>query len=276
MILENDVALVEISNNGAEIHHFIYKPTQKEWIWNGDPSFWDQHNPILFPIIGSTYDHKIHLKGKEYVLGNHGFARRAYFKTIDHTKSSVELCLEANADTLSQYPYEFKLSVRYDLEKASLKIHYSIENCSQKAMPFSFGLHPAFMMSTNGVNGVQTVFFPNKEKNLPQSILNNDNSLAFDDAFFEKTPTLLLENVASPFVILKDKNNWMRVSVMGYRWLAFWKKPKAAFLCIEPWLGHSDFEKVDCDFSQREGTLILEARRTFVITHKLEASLKGE
>ncbi len=275
MILENELCKVEISNNGAEIHHFINKETGKEWMWDSNPKYWDQHNPILFPIVGSTYDKKIRINGKIYEMGNHGFTRRAVFKTVSESTNSCELCLESNKETLSQYPFEFKLNVRYDLEGTCLKIHYSIENKSSEDMPFSFGLHPAFMTSTNGVDGIQSVVFPNQENDLPENILNTQtNTLEFTDEFFKKVPTLFLKNVASPYVTLIDGNNTMKVSVMGYKYLAFWKKPEANFLCIEPWHGHSDFEEVNCDFSEREGTLILKPNRIFTTTHELIAGVR--
>ncbi len=275
MILENEVCKVEISNNGAEIHHFINKLSQKEWMWDGDPKFWDQHNPILFPIVGSTYDKKIRINNEIYEMGNHGFARRAFFKTVHESDLSCELCLESDAKTLKQYPFEFKLSVRYDLHETSLDIRYTIENLSNKDMPFSFGLHPAFMTSSNGVDGKQFVLFPNQEKDLPKSILNmQTNCLEFSDEFFKTTPTLFLENVASPYVVLEDGDDTMKVSIMGYKYLAFWKKPEAPFLCIEPWHGHSDFSEVDCDFKDREGTLILKPNRIYTTTHNLVAGVK--
>lgn len=274
MILENDVCKVEISNQGAEIYHFLVKKSNKEWMWDGNPSYWDQHNPILFPIIGSTYDKKIHLGKETYEMGNHGFARRAVFETVESSHKHCVLLLRSNEDTLKQYPFAFKLWVRYELKECALTIRYTIENDSTCDMPFSFGLHPAFMTSNNGINGSQMVHFPNQETNLPESILDTkSNSLIFTDAFFEKTPTLLLENVSSAYVVLVDGLDRMKVSVMGYKWLAFWKKPAASFICIEPWLGHSDFEEINCDFSEREGTLILAPHRSFVINHYLEASI---
>ena len=275
MILENDVCKVEISNVGAEIHHFINKKTNTEWMWDGDKAFWDQHNPILFPIVGSTFDKKIHLGQETYEMGNHGFARRALFTTQNSDLNSCELLLESNMETLAQYPFEFKLKVRYDLDGTCLNITYTVENHSNKDMPFSIGFHPAFMTSHNGKDGSQVVRFSNQEKDLPQAIFNQEkNSLAFTDEFFKGTPTLLLENIVSPYVVLEDGNDTMKVNVVGYRWLAFWKKPEAKFLCIEPWHGHSDFEEVNCDFSEREGTLILKPKRIYTTTQTYVAGVK--
>ena len=275
MILENDVCKVEISNLGSEIHHYINKNTGKEWMWDGNPQYWDQHNPILFPIVGSTYDKKIRINGKVYEMGNHGFARRAVFKTVFESKNSCELVLESNKETLSQYPFEFKLNVRYDLDGLCLNIRYNIENCSDQDMPFGFGLHPAFMTSSNGLNGSQTVVFSNEEKSLPTSILNKEKkSLEFTDAFFKETPTLFLENMASSYVTLIDNHNTMKVSIMGYKYLAFWKKPEANFICIEPWHSHTDFEEFKGDFFEREGTIILKPKRIYTTTHSLIAGVK--
>mgnify|MGYP001370628931 CR=1 FL=1 len=275
MILENNDCRVEISNSGAEILHFIHKQSQKEWKWDGNKQFWDQHNPILFPIVGSTYDKKIRINGNIYEMGNHGFARRAYFKTVSESSIQCELVLMHSEETLKQYPFEFKLSVRYQLEGSKLMIQYTIENLSTLDMPFSIGFHPAFMTSQNGVSANQIVKFPNLENDLPESICDKEtNTLVFNDQFFQKVPTLLLENCHSPYVILEDGNNTMKVDIIGYRWLAFWKKPEAHFLCIEPWHGHDDFNEVTGDFSQREGTLILKPNRIFTTSQCYEAGVK--
>ena len=80
--------------------------------------------------------------------------------------------------------------------------------------------------------------------------------------------------MASPYVTLVDGKDTMKVSIMGYKYLAFWKKPEANFLCIEPWHGHSDFAEVHCDFKDREGTIILKPNRIYTTTHSLEAGVK--
>jgi galactose mutarotase-like enzyme len=271
MKIENANLSLEVSLKAAEMHSLIFKPSGKEWIWSGDPTFWSGRNPILFPIIGSTYDKKIRIDGQEFVMGNHGFTRNADFVCELHSEDEIRLSFSFNPVTLSQFPFEFKLSVTYKLCDDHVQIIYDIDNLSAKDMPFSFGLHPAFLHSANGADAPICVEFPCLETGLPQSILNHPEKqvLAFTDAFFETTPTLILSPVASPYVTLIDEEDRVDVSCMGYRWLAFWKKPKAHFLCIEPWHGHDDFGVVTADFKDREGTIILAPGRRFTTSYDI-------
>lgn len=68
---------------------------------------------------------------------------------------------------------------------------------------------------------------------------------------------ILFEHLRSPYVTLTNGKNSVKVSVAGYRWLAFWTKQNAPYLCIEPWHGHGDFEEVHVPFEEREGTIQL-------------------
>ena len=60
------------------------------------------------------------------------------------------------------------------------------------------------------------------------------------------------------------------VSVAGYRWLAFWTKPNAPYLCIEPWHGHGDFEEVHVPFEQPRGHDSAERKRRFTTSYTIE------
>lgn len=263
MILENSNYKVEISTAGAEMHHLWVKATQKDWIWQGDPKFWSQRNPILFPIVGSTYDKKLHFEGQITSIGNHGFARYAQFKMIHSSTTQLELELTDTVESYAQYPFHFALRVNYELHDEGLDVTYTIQNKDTVEMPFSFGLHPAFATTHNGVNGSQRIEFSHPEKQLPSSISQGAQCLEFTDEFFKHTPTFMMEYPQSTDVTLVDGNHRMTVGIVGYRWLAFWKKPEAKFLCIEPWHGHDDFEEVPQLFKDREGTLILDPGHSY-------------
>ena len=72
--ITNDAVTLSVSTKASEIHAF-HKNGGREWMWQGDPQFWSGRNPTLFPLVGSTYDKKLHIDGKTYAIGNHGFAR---------------------------------------------------------------------------------------------------------------------------------------------------------------------------------------------------------
>ena len=89
-------------------------------------------------------------------------------------------------------------------------------------------------------------------------------------ATFNNIPTLLFEHLRSPYVTLTNGKNSVKVSVAGYRWLAFWTKPNAPYLCIEPWHGHGDFAEVHVPFEEREGTIQLRENASFTTSYTIE------
>ena len=266
MNLQNEFIRVELMNQGAQIRHFVQKSTGKDWIWSGDPNFWPQHNPILFPMVGSTFDGKIRWENHTTQMGNHGFTRYADFTCNKIESDHIQCTFVASAETLTQYPYEFELKVDYRLKGHALAIVYTIVNHSDRLMPFNFGLHPAFQTHYNGLDGPIDIRFSHPEPQMDASIVDAQDPyvIHLSDAFFERFPTYILEAPKSNYVELVEKDGCLRVYTSGYRWLAFWKKPQARFICIEPWHSHDDFEEKTQLFKDREGTLWLLPHHHFV------------
>jgi len=142
--LESGTAAVVVDEHASEIHSFRRKDTDFEYMWQGDPAYWKGRNPTLFPMVGSTWDKILHINGKEYVTGNHGFTRNADFTCIEHDDSHLVMELKSSDETREQYPFDFTLHITYALEGETLKISYEITNENEVVMPFNFGLHPAF------------------------------------------------------------------------------------------------------------------------------------
>jgi len=63
--IENPFLYVEVSDRGAELMRIMRKNTGAEILWNGDPAFWSYRSPILFPNVGSTWQKKMKINGKE-------------------------------------------------------------------------------------------------------------------------------------------------------------------------------------------------------------------
>jgi galactose mutarotase-like enzyme len=265
MILANEHLTLRIEREAAEMHSLVDHATGKEILWNGDPAYWSGRNPILFPIVGSTFDKLIHLFGETTTMGNHGFARHRVFKIVDQHETSLTLALESDESTLAQYPFAFTLSVTTSLKGRSVHLDYVITNRDEKPMPFSFGLHPAFALSDpNG--GI--IEFPKAEHHplIPQP----NTRITMDDVFFDEHKTFLITQPQSPYVDLIQPDYRVRVSCEGYPWLAFWKKANAKFLCIEPWHGHTDYEETTTDFYAREGTIVLQPGESFKTNYSIQ------
>ncbi|EFR84784.1 protein LacX, chromosomal, partial [Listeria monocytogenes FSL F2-208] len=111
--LENEVLLVEMKTAGAELTRIFHKDTGLEYLWNADSKFWGRHSPVLFPTVGRLVDDIYLVDGKQYHLGQHGFARDRDFQVIEQTENTVRFELDADEDSLAIYPYKFKLSIVY-------------------------------------------------------------------------------------------------------------------------------------------------------------------
>lgn len=267
-VLENYEARVVVDEHASEIHSFVDRETDNEYMWQGDPKFWAGRNPTLFPMVGATWDKILHIKGKEYHTGNHGFTRRSDFTCIEHDDSHCVMELNDSPSTLEEYPFHFNMRIKYVLEGRKLFIYYTITNTSDVDMPFNFGLHPAFNCPTDGGNFEDYYL----ELNQPETFdwldthLNQETRIELDRDALAKT--IIISDPASTEASLTNGKHGVTVGFHGYPWLAFWS-PNAPFVCIEPWYSHTDFEEVRVPFEQREGTLTLKPQESFEASYSI-------
>lgn len=96
--------------------------------------------PVLFPICGGLPDHP---------LPQHGFARdRPWSLALLEDGEGVRLQLCDDPSTLALFPHRFRLSLELRPELAALEIKAVVENAGAELLPFSFGLHPYFQVSS--------------------------------------------------------------------------------------------------------------------------------
>lgn len=100
--------------------------------------------PFLFPIFGRLTDWKYTWEGNEYSMGIHGFGHTSVWQVAEHTENSLRLVLEANEETLAQYPFRFRVMLTFRAENGSISIEQKYENRDHRPMPFNFGFHPYF------------------------------------------------------------------------------------------------------------------------------------
>ena len=278
MQIENNKAVLTVSEHAAEITGFTDKETGREYMWNGDPAFWAGRNPILFPIVGNTWSKSYTWNGKTYSMGNHGVARNAEFTCVEHTEDRIVMQLKDSAESLAVYPFPFVLEVSYTLKEKKVLVDYKIENTGTERMPFSFGLHPAFKCPT----GEGENFFDywielaceerlnrlNKEtlEFVPDEFTTKKIALDYDVLF----NTIVLQDALSPRVSLTNGEHGVTISCAGYKWLAFWTKPNAPYVCLEPWHGHGDFGPNDTPFDKREGTVVLAPGGVYRTSYDIE------
>lgn len=283
MKLENERYVVTFCEKGGEIESFTDKQTGIQYMWQGDPAYWGGKNPTLFPLVGNTYSKTYEINGKRYEMKNHGLIRYAVLQGTQ-LDDKVIMELDSDEDTLSKYPFPFHYEVEYTLKDNVLTIVYHITNTGSQEMPFTFGLHPGFNCPLCEGERFEdyTLRFSNPEQ-LKQLVFDVDKKEPYqieevslqeipcDYDLIEKYATLVYEGAKSAYVTLQGKQHGVRVSLIGYPYVAFWTSGKGApFICLEPWYGHADFSEVKEDFYHREGTMILSPGKTFTTSYTIE------
>ena len=128
--MENHFLCVEVSDRGAELMRIVRKDTGAEILWNGDPTFWDYRSPILFPNVGSTWQKKMKINGKEYQTRQHGFAREKEFTCVEECVEKLRYQLVSDEETGKYYPFEFVLWITYELQEKQIIVTWEVENLS--------------------------------------------------------------------------------------------------------------------------------------------------
>ncbi len=268
-ILKNDILKIEINEHGAELSSIFGIKSGKEYLWHGDKKYWGRRSPVLFPVVGKYKDLKSVYNGKEYSLSQHGFARDCDFKLTEKTENTVSFELTENEETLSKYPFKFRLICYFKLCENKITVGWKVTNTNEKEMYFSIGAHPAF----NCEKG-KTVITMNKE-NPQYSLLNSDglylppkypleSSFVLTDSVFDND-ALIIENSGVTSVTLSGGGKDFVTVNFTAPLFGVWSpvKKNAPFVCIEPWYGRADAADFDCDLKGREWGNTLSSGETF-------------
>lgn len=268
--LKNEDVVVTIDTFGAEMTS-IKDKNMKEYMWCGDKKYWGRHSPVLFPIVGRLKDDKYTYEGKEYNMGQHGFARDMEFRCTKHTDSEVWFELEANEDTLEKYPFNFKLEIGYKLVNNNINIIWKVTSMEKEnAMYFSIGAHPAFLCPIDSESDkTEYSILMNGDDKVIYYFLNPQNGLLCDkeyelklehgnhrleEGFFD-TSAYIIENSQVNSVSLVKPNGKAYITVkFDAPLVGIWspEKKDAPFVCIEPWYGRCDKENFEGTLDQRE------------------------
>lgn len=277
--ISNSNLTAQINHLGAELFSLQNQDT-KEYIWEGNPSFWGKHSPILFPIVGTLKNNSYHYEGKEYQLSRHGFARDMEFILSKKSENSATFSLTSSNESRKVYPFDFELQVIYTLENNKLTIGYRIINNSNSAMPFSIGAHPAFALPKPFEDYSLAFEYP---ENLTSHELENDllsdkfstiemveNLVPLTYSLFEKDALIFKKLQSKNITILENKKPLLRVQFDDFPNLGIWTKNNAPFLCIEPWLGYSDTIHASGNILEKEGIQIINSSEIFKSNFSIE------
>ena len=108
-----------VDSKGAQL--MSLRKDGREYLWQGDPTWWPRRAPVLFPIVGNIRDDRAHSQRGEVRLGRHG-----------------------PATTRESFPYDFELDMTYAAADGRLTQTFAVTNAGDADLPFVLGGHPAF------------------------------------------------------------------------------------------------------------------------------------
>lgn len=277
----------KIANHGAELQSL--QVNGREYLWHGDAKYWGRRSPILFPMVGKVYGGVFRVDGKEYPMGQHGFARDSEFEKVGE-RYVLSGC------SLERYPFRFQLSVRYSVEGNRFYARWEVLNVDNRDIHFQIGAHPAIMLPNyheedriHGYlqcfdaqgqpvrqpmlsHGLDSGYLTELEAQKPMPV-DEDGLLPITSETFA-IDTFMLEHGAAKSVALLDKNKRPYVTVGSDQTEAYglWAphKPGCPFVCLEPWCGITDTVGFAGDISQRYLNHALAPGKKFEFTYWIE------
>lgn len=262
--LSNDHLTIGILPLGAELRSVINNITNKEYIWQADPSVWNRSSPVLFPFVGRLKNDQYSYMGKTYHLPQHGFARNYNFEVIHQTENELTFELEADESTLENYPFHFNLQLKYTLDANCLNLEYRVENTGSEIMYFSLGAHPAFVLNDD-IDSYSIAF--EKEEQFNRHLLDaglrnqqseivpmQGNILPLKKDFFEND-AIVIKGMQSNVLSLINKHQQKVISLEAndYPYYGIWAKSPFPFVCLEPWDGIADSINATSELTEKEG-----------------------
>lgn len=264
--IKNDKLTLTVSEHGAEMVS-IKDNGGEEYLWDGDPAYWNRHSPILFPLVCGLWKDTYRVNGKEYKLSRHGFARDTDFKLIAKGDEQVIFALHDSPETLKVYPYHFNLAISYKLDGNKIHVVWHVENTDDKIIYFQIGGHPAFLVPGNKKgeplkgtlrldNPAPMRLYGNVEGCLAKGYhkVETDNGLfhftedsfADDAIIFDHSQIKhveILDEAGKPHVTLDFKTPALGI------WSPAGKH--APFVCVEPWYGIHDWAGYEGEFKDK-------------------------
>ena len=208
-------------------------------------------NPLLFPMVSFNHlpgrEHHYAWGGREFALGQHGFARRSAWSVVARAESALTMELTDSDATRAVYPFAFVHRVTYRLDAGRLHFEQTMENRGAEPMPFSTGIHPYFQvpLTPRGERNRCFVKIPACHRLTPDA--RHEHFTATPQAASELSVaqdiahTLFLGEFAKPELTLVDPASELEIvlnweDAPQHRYCALWSRTTdAPFYCLEPW-----------------------------------------
>ncbi len=280
--ISNGKVTAVFTDKGAELQSLTYNGI--EYLWQGDPAFWNRRAPVLFPFVGRCKGDSYTYAGKTYKVPQHGFARDNVFSLVRSDATSATYLFRNNEKTAVNYPFDFQLYIDYQLVGTALEVEYTVKNAGKSVMYFSIGSHEAYRcpltererfedyeVSFNANERLDRYYLEDGLLGLhAEPFIGFGQKLALQHSYFDKS-VAVLKKVRSNKVTLKSKisGHGVEVAFDGFTNVGLWQPKNAPFLAIEPWQGISDAVDFNGTLSQKADIVSLNVGAVKKFSHKI-------
>lgn len=200
--------------------------------------------PVLFPSPGRLHEDRWQRDGKHGLLPQHGFARNDRWQLLALSTTdaaSAELELVQQPHRFAQYPWRFRLVLKYQLVATTLRIESSVTNLDDHPLPYALGFHPYFAVQDKADVRITTnasKAYDNVHKRIVElSELELQSELR---AGGELDLHLLDHSLATCGLQFADGGAIvLRASPAFARWV-IWTSGDRPFVCVEPWTAEAN------------------------------------
>lgn len=275
--LQNNGMTAHISLTGAELKS-LRDSAGNEMLWPGDPNGWERSSPLLFPIVSNTRNKKLTIKGREYDMPNHGVVRNLPWEVEQPSAERAVFSVCENEETLSHYPYRFSLTAEYTLLPGGIRLELTVHNTNDEPMPYCIGTHPGLKVPFESSKGsdfsdYSLLFDQPERQDCPlynfkerqididrrETFLSDPQTFRLDHNIFNRVDSVILDNLKSRKVILKDSKTGEAVEyrLQNFSDLCVWNMMNAKFLCVEAWQGLSVLNTEDNTLENKHNVVTL-------------------
>ena len=270
--IQNEFLTLTVDDLGAQMMA-LTGSDGTEYLWSGDPAFWRNRAPNLFPYVGRSTEDACTIKGVRYSMTRHGFANRTAFTVGSHGPDRVTFTMTDSPDTRENYPWAFSFSVSYVLTERTVEIAYEVTNRDRETIWFGLGGHPGFRVplepglaftdyaltfghpcSPARVELSEAYMVSGREVPFP---LENGDTLPLRHDLFDHD-AVILRHMDKTITLSANRGRHgvtLEIPRMNCQGIVHTPGKEAPFVCLEPWVSLPARQDVVEEFTQ-QGDLV--------------------
>ena len=286
-ILENDRLKVKVSSMGAELQSIRRPADNTEYLWQGDPTYWQGRATNLFPCCGRNIDGKYTYKGQTYEMPIHGFAKLQEWDVVRQRSDTLTLQIKDTPETLAMFPFRFVMEITYTLRGESLTVALTVRNPGEEPLLFAVGGHPGFNVPLSAGEKFEdyclefdapcdakrlrmsdTCFYLDAADPFP---LEEGKRLPLRHDLFDQDAIFLRDTAGGVTLHAEGGKHSVHMDYSDLPFVGFWHKPhtEAPYVCIEPWRGVPARDGAVNDWEQKPENERLEPGATYKCSYTL-------